>query len=58
MLQGTYFIFVESMPCKYRKALVFIYNYSIYMNIFCHTVGCIYVQWNRLCCDTQGIVII
>jgi len=29
MLQGTYFILVESMPDKYRKAFVFTFKYSV-----------------------------
>jgi len=28
------------------------------MNTFCHTLCCIYVQLNRQCCETHGIVII
>jgi len=45
MLQGTYFILVESMPGKFRKYFVFNFNYSVWMNTFCHNVCCIYVQW-------------
>jgi len=29
------------MSGKYRKAFVFTFNYSIWMNTFCHTVCCI-----------------
>jgi len=39
MLQGIYFISVESMPGKYRKVFVFNFNYSVWMNTFCHRVS-------------------
>jgi len=29
MLQSTYFILIESMSGKYRKAFVFNFNYSV-----------------------------
>jgi len=42
MLWGTYFILVESMPGKYRKAFVFNFNCSVWwMDTFCHTVFCL-----------------
>jgi len=58
MLQGTYFMLVESMPAKYRKIFVFNFDYSVWMNTFCHTchtVCCPYVQLNAQCCETHGI---
>jgi len=62
ILQGTYFILVESMPSKYRKAFVSNFNHIVWMNSFCHSICCMlhiqYVQLNRLCCETHGIVII
>jgi len=36
MLQGIYFILVKSKPGKYEKAFVFYFNYSVWMNTFCH----------------------
>jgi len=56
-LQGTYFILAESMPCNYGK-IVFLILTSVWMNTFCHTVCCMYVQLNRQCCETHGMVII
>jgi len=42
ILQGTYFMLVESMPGKHRKGFVFNFNCSVCINTFCHTVCCIY----------------
>jgi len=42
MLQNAYFICVESMSGKYRKAFVFNFNYSVWMNTVRHTVCRIY----------------
>jgi len=39
MLQGTWFILVESMPDKYRKSCVFNVS-SVWMTTSCHTVCC------------------
>jgi len=36
MLQGNYFILVESLPGKYRKAVLS----SVWMDTFCQTVWC------------------
>jgi len=47
MLQGTYFILVESMPGKYRKGFVFKFDYSVRMNTYCHTIFCVFVKLNR-----------
>jgi len=54
----SYLLLVDSMPGKYRKAFVFNCNFGIWMNMFCLSVCCIYVQLKRQYCDTQGIVII
>jgi len=50
MLQGTYFILVKSMPDKYRKAFIFYFNFnnSVWINTFCNTVCCIYVNLNNV----------
>jgi len=36
ILHDTYLILVESMPGKCRKGFVFNFNYSVWMNTFCH----------------------
>ena len=48
MLQNTYFILVESMLSNYRIAFVFYFNYSVWMNTFCHLLH-VYVQLDRQC---------
>jgi len=53
-----YFMLVEPMPCKYKKALVFNSKCSVWMNAFRHTIWCIYAQLNRQRCETHGIAII
>jgi len=50
MLQGTYFILVESMPGKYRKTSVF--HCSVWVNTFCRTVCCILA----MCSWTDNVV--
>jgi len=40
ILQGTYFMLVESMPGNHRKAFVSNFNYSVWMNTFCQTICC------------------
>jgi len=58
MMQDIYSISVESMPRTYKKALVFNFNCSVWMNKFCRTICCIYVQLNMERCETHGIVTI
>jgi len=58
MLQGTYSLFIESMPGKCRKPFVCNFHYSVWMSTVCHTICCTYVKLNRQCCETHGIVII
>jgi len=41
MIQGIYFVLVESMPRKYKKASVFNSNYSVWMN----TVAILFVAY-------------
>jgi len=59
MLQGIYFISVESMPGKYRKVFVFNFNYSVWMNTFCHRVSrMLYIfAVEQTMCETHDIVI-
>jgi len=42
MLHGIYFILVESMPGEHRKAFVFNFDRTVWMNTFCHTVCCMW----------------
>jgi len=52
------FILVEPMPGKHISFYVLNFKYSIWMNPFCHTVFCIYMQLIRRYCETHDIVII
>jgi len=58
ILQGTYFILVECMPAKYKKVLIFHFNCGARMNTFCPTDCCVYVQFNRQCCETHSVVLV
>jgi len=49
MLQGIYFILVESMPDKYRKAYALT---KFWMNRFCHTACCML----HICAAEQAIL--
>jgi len=49
ILQGTYFILVESMQAKYKEGFVCNFNYGVWMNTFYPTVCCIYLcSWTDI----------